>query len=85
MRHRRPESLIDIIDDELAKRYAVPQGKRVVKISLAEIICDHLTIANVKGNKKALRLMLTLTKDLKANPQLAPLLIRFSAGAQVVL
>jgi hypothetical protein len=85
MQHKKPESLLDLIDDELAKKYSVPQGKRVMKISLAEIICDHLTIATVKGNKKALRLMLTLTKDLKENPQLAPLIIRFSAGAQVVL
>lgn len=69
------ELFCELVDDELMKKYPVRQGNRVYRLTLLEIICDHLTIANAKGSKAALKLMLGLKKDLKNNPSFAPLII----------
>lgn len=67
---RPPENFPDLIDAVLLRKHRLPRDGKIVRLTLLEVIYEYLAIEVARGNKRALRLMRSIQKDLESNPKL---------------
>jgi len=79
------ETFVSLIYEELMRTYPITRKGKKVRVTTGELICDHVSVAAAKGNKRALKLMIRIQREWKFHPAIGPVIIQLSWEAQGVL